>query len=316
MATEITRTGKNTLILETPVMPAAGTFGFGDLYRDLVNIEKLGAFVTNPVTYQPWQPPAGTRVIPLDAGMLVHTGLSNPGLSKVLGKYRGLWRALPLPVIVHVVADTRENVAKSASRIDAEDAIDALELGLNDDVSLDAAAELVRSAVQRTDKPVLVRLPVQTAHEMAQVAADSGAGAVVACAPPRGTARDLKTGRLVSGRIYGPLVKPMVLRIVGQLARRVDIPIIGAGGIHSPEDARDYMEAGARAVQVDSVTWIQPNILEVIARDLGGLVVTREAGAFPDEWHPGMGETERQTIKQKKSQTAKPPPNAEDSSRS
>jgi dihydroorotate dehydrogenase (NAD+) catalytic subunit len=314
MSIEITRPGKNTLILDTPVMPAAGVFGFGDLYRDLINVEKLGALVTNPVTYQPWQPPAGTRVIPLDAGMLVHTGLSNPGLSKALAKYRALWKALPLPIIVHLVADTRENVAKSASRIDAEDAVDALELGLNDDVSVKDAEAFIRSAVQRTEKPVLVRAPVQSAHDIAQAAEDSGAGAVVACAPPRGTARDIYSGRLVSGRIYGPLVKPVILRIVGQLARKVDIPVIGAGGIHSAEDARDYMDAGARAVQVDSVTWIQPNLLELIARDLGGLVVTREAGAMPDEWHPGMGETERQAMKQKKGQQATPA--AEDSRKS
>jgi dihydroorotate dehydrogenase (NAD+) catalytic subunit len=311
MSIEITRVGKNTLVLDTPVMPAAGVFGFGDLYRDLVNIEKLGALVTNPITYQPWQPPAGTRVIPLDAGMLVHTGLSNPGLSKVLAKYRGLWRGLPLPIIVHLVADTREHVAKSASRIDAEDAVDAVELGLNDDATPKDAGEFVRAAVQRTEKPVLVRVPLQSAQQMAEVAADNGAGAVVACAPPRGTARDTFTGRLVSGRIYGPLVKPVVLRVVGQLTRRLDIPVIGAGGIHSADDARDYLDAGARAVQVDTVTWIQPNILELIARDLGGLVVTRQAGAFPDEWHPGMGETERQARKQQQEQESAPP--AEDS---
>jgi imidazole glycerol phosphate synthase subunit HisF len=73
----------------------------------------------------------------------------------------------------------------------------------------------------------------------------------------------------------------------------VDIPVIGAGGIHSQQDARDFIEAGARAVQVDSATWVQPNLLEYIARDLGGLVLTRPVGALADEWHPGMGETER-----------------------
>jgi dihydroorotate dehydrogenase (NAD+) catalytic subunit len=90
------------------------------------------------------------------------------------------------------------------------------------------------------------------------------------------------------------------LRLVGQLARRLDVPIIGAGGIHSPQDGRDYIEAGARAVQVDTVTWVQPKMLEVIARDLGGLVITKAAGALPDEWHPGMGETEREQLEHRK----------------
>ena len=66
-----------------------------------------------------------------------------------------------------------------------------------------------------------------------------------------------------------------------------------AGGIHSPQDARDYLEAGAVAVQVDSVTWVDPKMLEIIGRDLGGLVITQPTDALPDEWHPGMGETER-----------------------
>jgi dihydroorotate dehydrogenase (NAD+) catalytic subunit len=293
MAVEITRPGKNSLLLETPVMPAAGTVGYGDSYRDLIQFEKLGALVTNPVTYAPWSPATGTRVVALDAGMLVHTGLPNPGLSKILGKYRALWSSMPLPIIVHLVASTVEHVRKSASRIDAENAVDAIELGLNDDMSWKEAEAFVKAAVGNTEKPVLARLPLQDAYEIAQASADAGAGALVVAAPPRGTARDPQSGRLVSGRVYGPLVKPMVLRVVGQLVNRIDIPIIGAGGIHSAQDARDFIDAGARAVQVDTLTWIEPTMLEVIARDLGGLVITRASGALADEWHPGMGDTER-----------------------
>jgi dihydroorotate dehydrogenase len=89
--------------------------------------------------------------------------------------------------------------------------------------------------------------------------------------------------------------------MVERLAKRIKVPIIGAGGIHSPEDARDFIRAGAVAVQVDSVTWINPKMLEIIARDLGGMVVTREAGAFPDEWYPGMGNTTRNMIQSKES---------------
>ena len=294
MAIEITRPGKNSLIIETPVMPAAGTFGFGDVYRHLVNIEKLGALVTNPVTYRPWHPATGTRVIPLDAGVLVHTGLPNPGISKTLTQYRTALDKLPLPVILHVVATTPDDVGNCADRLDTENAIDAIELGLNDDISVDEVVAFTRAAVRHTEKPVLVRLPLQNTFELAQAAAEAGASTLVIAAPPRGTARDPLSGRLLSGRIYGPLVKPMVLRLVGQIASRVDVPVIGAGGIHSAQDARDYLDAGAVAVQVDSLTWIDPRMLEIIARDLGGLVVTRMMGAFPDEWHPGMGETTRQ----------------------
>src|SRR5215207_4987005 len=198
---ELTRPGKSTLVIETPVMPAAGTFGYGDLYRELVDIEKLGAIVTNPVTYQPWNPASGTRVVPLDAGVLLHTGLPNPGLSKIVGKYRGLWKLLPIPIIVHVVATTVDEVRRCMGSLDREDTVAGIELGLNDDVSIGDAERLVRIAVDRSEKPIIVRLPFSNIETLAQVAEECGAGAVVICAPPRGTARD-SGGRLVSGRIY------------------------------------------------------------------------------------------------------------------
>jgi len=293
MTIEITRPDKNSLVVESPVMAASGILGYGDVYRDLIKFEKLGAFVTNPITYQAWQPATGTRVVHQDAGMLIHTGLPNPGISKVLSEYREKWKALPLPVIMHIVVTNLEHVRKCASRIEAEESVDAIELGLSDDVNWKDAEQFVSAAVKNTEKPVLVRIPFQDSYEIGLAVVDAGAGAVVACAPPRGTARDPQTGRLISGRLYGPLVKPMALRLVGQLAARVEIPVIGAGGIHSQSDARDFIDAGAKAVQVDSVTWIQPKMLEYIARDLGGLVLTRKAGALADEWHQGIGETER-----------------------
>lgn len=294
MAIEITRPGKNTIILEAPVMAAAGILGFGDLYRDLIDFEKLGAFVTNPVTYTPWRPSIGNRVVPLPAGTLVHTGIPNPGISKVLAKYRNLWEAMPMPVIMHIAATSLEHARKCASRIDAETAIDGIELGLNDDVTWDEVEQMVSATVRNTEKPVLVRLPMNDTLNLGRAAADAGASCLVACAAPRGSARDPLSGQLVTGRVYGPLIKPIVVRLVQQLAEQIsDMPIIGAGGIHSQQDARDYIEAGAKAVQVDTATWVRPKLLEYIARDLGGLVLTREAGALGDEWHPGFGETER-----------------------
>ncbi len=300
MAVDITRPGKNILQIESPVMAASGILGFGDQYRDLIKLEKVGAFVTNPVTYTPWSPAAGTRVVPLDAGVLMHTGLPNPGISKVMAKYRMLWKDMPLPVILHIVVTSVEHIRKCASRVEAEDAVDAIELGLGEDHDWKETEQIVAGAVKNTEKPILVRIHLHNALDVAQAAAASGAGAIVACAPPRGTVRDPLTGLLVSGRVYGPTVKPLALRVVQQLTEKLDIPVIGAGGIHSPDDARDYIEAGAKAVQVDSVTWVQPKMLETIARDLGGLVITRPTGAMGDEWFPSMGDTDRKKAEEAK----------------
>lgn len=292
LITRPTKTGG--LYVASPVMPAAGTLGLaGEAYRDLIDLGKLGALVTNPITYEAWSPASGTRVVPLDSGVLVHTGLPNPGVRQVLEQQRAAWRKLPVPLIAHLVGTTPEQVRKGMGYLGEEESVAAIELGLSDDLTWEDAEELVMAATEGAEKPIIVRLPVFEAYELAPVAVDAGADALVVAAAPRGTARDVRTGRLVSGRIYGPLIKPMLLRMVGVLKRRLpDIPIIGAGGIHTPEDARDYLEAGAVAVQVDSVTWIKPRMLERIARDLGGKLITREVGAYPDEWNPDMGDTE------------------------
>lgn len=295
---EITRAGKYSLSLRTPVMPAAGMLGFGDRFGGLASLEKLGALVTSPVSYEPRLPAQGPRSAPLPAGLLLHTGLPNPGLGRVLRQYAQAWAHLPLPVIVHLIATTPEQVRKAASRLDGEEAVAAVELGLDDDTTPQEAAAFVRAYTDRAQKPLLVRLPLKDPLHLAEAVTEAGAGAVVVAAPPRGTARDPVSGRLVSGRIYGPLVKPVVLRLVGQLRRELDpaMPIIGAGGIHSMDDARDYIEAGARAVQLDAAIWGQPHLLERIARDLGGWLVTRAAGAYRDEWHTDMGDTEFQKL--------------------
>ncbi len=293
MAIEIARPGKYSLVLSTPVMPAAGAFGFGDRYKTLVNFEKLGAIVTNPVTIEPWNPARGTRMIPLDAGLLLHTGLPNPGLKRVIKQNRRIWANLPIPVILHLVATTARQVEQAGEILDEVEEIAGVELGLADDISEVEALDLVTAAA-RMEKPLLVRLPFYECYQLALPLAAAGADALVMTAAPRGTARDLHTGRLVSGRIYGPLIKPMILRMVGRLRREIpdDIPIIGCGGIHSPQDARDYLEAGAVAVQVDTATWVQPKMLERIARDLGGWIATRQQDALLDEWNPDMGHTE------------------------
>ena len=301
MAIEITRPGKYSLMVSSPVMPAAGSFGFGDNYKNLVKYDKLGAMVTNPVTIDPWSPATGTRVVSLDAGILIHTGLPNPGLTRVIKQYRKVWAKMPMPVILHLVGTTVRHIERAIKRLDEVEEVAAVELGLNDDIPDDEAYELVAAAA-KMEKPLLVRLPFYETYQLAHTVVEAGADALVVSGAPRGTARDEHSGRLVSGRIYGPLVKPMTLRMVGRLRREIqaDVPIIGSGGIHTPQDARDFIDAGAVAVQVDTVTWVQPRMLERISRDLAGWITTRDKDALPDEWNPDMGDTE--AIQRKASQ--------------
>lgn len=291
---EITRPGKHSLELLTPVMCAAGAMGYGSAYKSIIKMDKLGAIVTHPISYESRSPANGTRFVPLDSGVLMHTGLPNPGLSRAIREHGNLWLMLPVPIIVHLIATNEDHVRKGVARIGEADSINAVELGLYDDITWQEAERLVRAAAKKSEKPLLVRLPLQDAYEIADAVADAGADALVVSAPPRGTAHDPLTGRMVSGRVYGPLVKPMALYVVERLAGRMhDVPIIGAGGIHSAQDARDFINAGARAVQVDAMTWIDPRRIEIIARDLAGMIITRDSDSLPDEWYFGMGETDR-----------------------
>jgi dihydroorotate dehydrogenase (NAD+) catalytic subunit len=302
---EITRTGKHTLVIENPVMPAAGTVGYDSgAYNDLIDLTKLGAIVTNPITWKPRRIAHGANVVPLPSGVMIHTGLPNPGMRAVISAYGKSWAGSLAPVIVHVVATTPDDVARCAGALDRIEGVAGIELGLHDQATPDDIGEFLAAAEAYTLLPMLVRVPLYHAVEAAQAAEDSGAGGIVVAAPPRGTTRDPETGQLVGGRIYGPWLKVQTLRAVGQVARAVQIPVTGSGGIHTPDDARDFIDAGATAVQVDTVTWVQPRMIEIIARNLGGLELTRASGALADEWEPGIGIT----IKMEREKDLEPPP--------
>jgi dihydroorotate dehydrogenase (NAD+) catalytic subunit len=287
----LTRPGKHTLTIENPVMNAAGTLGFADETRDMVALDRLGAFVTNPVTASARTSASGTQVIPLDAGVLLHTGLPNPGVRAVVDARREAWARLPVPLIVHVAAGSPDDLKRCLDALDAEDVVAGVEIGVQDDSSGKEAAALMR-AVQNADKPTLFRLPFGADVSFARTVVDAGAGGLTISAPPRGTARD-RAGQLVAGRLYGTWVHPLNLRLLGQITRKVDVPVVASGGIHSSTDARSYLSAGAVAVQIDALAWSRPGQVELIARDLAGLVLTQPVGALPDEWFPGMGETAR-----------------------
>ncbi|MFP4323115.1 MAG: hypothetical protein ACLFTK_11735 [Anaerolineales bacterium] len=289
---ELTAPGKQSIVVETPVLFAAGAAGYdGAPYRKLLSLDKFGALVTPPLTPQARNPARGPRVVPLPSGFLLHTGLPNPGLSRAIKTYTESWRRSVLPIIVHFLADDYAAVEQMARLAERTPEIAGVELGLHDQASIHETRDMIDAVKQHTQLPLLVKLPLYGAVELTEVAQRNGADALVVAAPPRGTARDPMLGRLIGGRVYGPWLKAQSLRAVGQIVDYADVPVIGCGGIHTPDDARDFITAGARAVMLDSVVWVNPRQAEVIARNLGGAEITRTSGALADEWHPGMGDT-------------------------
>ncbi len=294
MDVELTRVGKHTLTIHSPVMPAAGVFGFGDRYQKLLKIEKFGCFITDPITLHPRRASRGTHVVPLAGGLLLHTGLPNPGASAVVKEYQPVWERCPIPIIAHVIDRSPLDLRRCVRILMDATGIGGFELGVHYEANADEIRVLVETIRQTTELPLLVRVPLERAVEFSLIVARTEAGAVVVGAPPRGVAPDPAGARPLTGRLFGPLVKAQALHAVLQAVRTVEpfgLPVIGCGGIHTPEDAREFIAVGARAVQLDSVIWTRPAQAEIIARDLGGLQLTRAAGSYPDEWFPGIGDT-------------------------
>jgi dihydroorotate dehydrogenase (NAD+) catalytic subunit len=259
---------KTGLTLPNPVMPAAGCFGLGGEYQDLVDYDLLGAVVVGPVTARPCPGVAPPRALPLAGGLLLHTGLANPGIDATIRSYAHLWHRFSVPTIVHVAATRPAEVESCCRRLAGIDNVRGIELGLPAQVTADETSDLVQSAARAAYQPLLVRLPLSSAHVLCTTAVHAGAHALTVAAPPRGTAWDARSGRFITGRLYGPLVLPLALRALHRVAERVSVPVIGCGGAHSTKDARALLSAGAVAVQIGSALWRDPACLARIAADL------------------------------------------------
>ncbi len=249
---------KHGLVLANPLMNAAGILGFSREYHALVDARRLGAFVTNPLTYQPRTPAHPPNAVPVDGGLVIHTGLPNPGVRQALRRWDKEWRRLGVPVILHLTATSPAETARCLDLIERAQGVSAIELGLRDDVSAEETVREVRAALG--GPPLLVRLPVERAAELASHAVLAGADALTIAATPRVSAQSGE--RTVTGRQYGPACLPAAVEAVRAVtALALGLPLVGAGGLYSIEDAWAFLDAGAAAVQVDAAIWTRPQIV-------------------------------------------------------
>jgi dihydroorotate dehydrogenase (NAD+) catalytic subunit len=305
-AVDLAPNHKVGLALANPVMPAAGCFGFGAAYARLVEVDPLGAVLVGPITARPRRGAEPPRTLPIPGGVLLHTGLANPGVAAVTRRYARAWARSPVPVIVHVAGTNPEEATSCCRRLSGVAAVAGVELGLPDtiDVSttpagrtpeagayphshrddgagrgltaaIDDATAVISAAHAATSQPLIVRLPLVWADALCEPAVEAGADALTVAAPPRGTAWHEASERFVTGRLYGPFVLPLALRALRRVAERVSVPLIGCGGIHSVEDALTFLRAGATAVQVGGALWRDPASLARIARGLSTAVEPR-----------------------------------------
>jgi dihydroorotate dehydrogenase (NAD+) catalytic subunit len=260
---------KAGLTLANPVMPAAGCFGWGTEYAHLVDIEHAGAIVVGPVTAGPRQGARPPRVVEIPGGLLLHTGLANPGISTVVRRYSRAWTRCPVPVIVHVAGTSPDATASCCHRLAAAEAVAGIEIGLPGGAGPKDVCAIVEAAAAAARQPILVRLPLSSAVQLCEAAVEAGANALTVGAPPRGTMWHEPSGRFVTGRLYGRFVLPLALHTLDRVAERVAVPLIGCGGIHSVEEAQASLRSGAAAIQIARAVWRDPGRLSEIARALG-----------------------------------------------
>jgi dihydroorotate dehydrogenase len=253
---------KQDLTFSTPYMNAAGTLGFAPDYRAPVPWDAFGAFVTNPLSLRARKPTAKPALIEYPGGFLLHTGLPNPGLPAAIKKYARRWADSRLPVIVHLMADRPDETMRMVGSLEGRENIAAVELGfaplLADDIIL------LTIEMSLGELPLIVSLPFEQVLSLGPRVIQEGAAAISLAAPrgmltltpnpsPKGRGESVAQ-EWVTGRLSGPALFPQALLTVRD-AVRAGIPVIGAGGVGTKENANAMLSVGALAVQVDESLW-------------------------------------------------------------
>jgi len=287
------------LRLANPVIAASGTFGYGLEFAHLVDLNRLGAFVTKGISLEPIEGAPAPRLCETPSGMLNAVGLQNVGVAAFVKEKLPLLQKYNTNLIVNVFGYTFEDYAKVIQRLENAPGIAAYELniscpnvkkgGMQFGSNPDLVAEVVMAARHAAkQRPLWVKLmPLVTDIGLiAKVAESSGADALTVANTYPAMAIDFRTGKSrlgnLTGGLSGPAIKPITLRLVWEVRKAVKIPIVGLGGVETAEDVLDYICVGASAVQVGTASFADPRASEAIIRDLETLVRTIKCNAVSE----------------------------------
>ena len=262
--------------LDNPVIPASGTFGYGAEFAELYDIDCLGTFSFKGTTLEPRFGNPTPRIAEAPQGMLNAVGLQNPGVEKVISEELPRMKEFfHKPVMANVSGFSIDEYAQTCALLDKEEQVGWLEVniscpnvhggGMAFGSSPEAAAEVTRAVKAVTKKPVFMKLSpnVTDVAAIARACEDAGADGVSLINTLLAMRIGLKTKKPVlangTGGLSGPAVFPVAVRMVYQVYEAVGIPIIGMGGVSSPEDVIEMMLAGASAVEVGRPIWSIPS---------------------------------------------------------
>ncbi len=257
-------------------MTASGTFGYGLEYADFIDLSRLGGIIVKGTTLNPREGNDYPRMAETPMGMLNCVGLQNKGVDYFCKNIYPQVKDLGTNVIVNVSGSSPEDYAECAARIDALEGIPAIELniscpnvrhgGMAFGVTTQGAASVVKAVRASYHKTLIVKLSpnVTDITEIARVCEAEGADAVSLINTLMGMAVDIEKRKSLlsigTGGLSGPAVKPVALRMVSQVAKAVNIPVVGLGGISSATDAIEFLMVGATAIQVGTANFIDPTV--------------------------------------------------------
>lgn len=267
-----------------PVMTASGTFGYGTEFQDFVSLDNIGGIIVKGTTLKPRQGNPYPRMAETPMGMLNAVGLQNKGVHYFVDHIYPEIKDINTNMIVNVSGSAIEDYVETAAIIDSLDKIPAIELniscpnvkqgGMAFGVNAQAAHEVVSAVRKVYGKTLIVKLSpnVTDITEIAKAAEDAGADSVSLINTLLGMAIDAEKMRpilsTVTGGMSGAAVKPIALRMVWQVAKAVNIPVIGLGGIMNWKDAVEFILAGASAVEIGTANFIDPSITVKIAQGI------------------------------------------------
>ena len=264
------------LSLRNPVMTASGTFGYGTEFEDFVNFSRMGGIIVKGTTLRHREGNAYPRLAEVPAGMLNAVGLQNKGVDYFCENIYPTVKNYDTNVIVNVSGACVEDYVATAEKINELDAIPAIELniscpnvkegGMAFGTSCASAAEVVKAVRKAYNKTLIVKLSpnVTDIAEIARAVEAEGADSVSLINTLMGMAINAETRKpvlsTVTGGLSGPCVKPIALRMVWQVSKAVNIPIVGLGGIMNATDAIEFFLAGATAIEIGTANFIDPSV--------------------------------------------------------
>ena len=266
--------------LRNPVMPASGTFGYGEEYAPFLDLENIGAIVTKGLSLKPKAGNPTPRIAETISGMLNAIGLQNVGVEAFIQHKMPFLRTVNTPVIANFFGNTLEEYGEVAKRLNDIPEIAAGELNIScpnvkqggivfgtDPVAASEVVALVRKNLQ---KPLIVKLTpnVTDITIVARAVEEAGADAIACINTITGMSVDIHTRkpRIANrtGGLSGPAIRPIAVRMVHQVVQSVAVPVIGIGGISRPMDALEFLIVGARAVQVGTANFVDPSVMQTI----------------------------------------------------